>query len=281
MPRRAVTNWSDYRVQVVLGEEIFGEHFRGYLAARLGQDLDRPERGHILSSFGVGELGLHLLFETPATIALRRAAAGDPGLAHALLGVASQARALPMIFSFNPGRTFIEVDEPGAAGYGKLTISLLDAGVPIPLLRYQTGDLVRLLDSKEVIDTLRRRGFAVPPDLPSPLLALEGRDRDALPNESHLGVYKDALYADHLVATRVTGALRIVFRDAACTLHVQLAAAAVPITGMEQRLLDALPAPLRSARVVLWPYRHFPFGMTLDYERKFSYYVPGEREAPP
>jgi phenylacetate-CoA ligase len=273
-------NWSDYRVQVVLGEEIFGEHFRRYLATSLGHDLDRPERGHIISSFGVGELGLHLLFETPATIAVRRASAADSGLAQALLGVPSRVQALPMIFSFDPERTFIEVDEPGAAGYGKLTISLLEAGMPIPLLRYQTGDIVRVLDREDVTDALQRRGLAVPPDLPSHLLALEGRDRDSLPNQSHLGVYKDALYADHLVATRVTGAFRIVFVEAACTLHVQLAAAAVPSAGMEQRLLDALPAPLRSTRLVFWPYHRFPFGMTLDYERKFTYYVAGERAAP-
>jgi phenylacetate-CoA ligase len=71
------TDWSRYRVHVVLGEEIFGEHFRDYVAGCLGHDVDHPERGYIASSFGVGELGLHLCFETPATIALRRAAFTD------------------------------------------------------------------------------------------------------------------------------------------------------------------------------------------------------------
>ena len=63
-------------MNVIIGEEIFGEHFREYLAAGLGLDPDRPERGYIMSSFGVGELGLHLCYETTATIALRRAAFG-------------------------------------------------------------------------------------------------------------------------------------------------------------------------------------------------------------
>ena len=57
----------------------------------LGLDLDRPERGYVMSSFGVGELGLHLLFETPATIAVRRALAEDPALAHDL-GMSDGAR---------------------------------------------------------------------------------------------------------------------------------------------------------------------------------------------
>ena len=33
-------------------------------------------------------------------------------------------------------------------------------------------------------------------------------------------------------------------------------------------------------RLVLWPYARFPFGMCLDYERKFSHYVPGEMNPP-
>ena len=58
-------NWRKYRLGVVIGEEIFGEHFRSYVACKLGLDVDEPDGGYIMSSFGVGELGLHLCFETP------------------------------------------------------------------------------------------------------------------------------------------------------------------------------------------------------------------------
>jgi hypothetical protein len=40
-------------------------------------------------------------------------------------------------------------------------------------------------------------------------------------------------------------------------------------------------ADLRPMRLVLWAYAAFPFGMTLDYERKFTYYAPGEPEPLP
>jgi phenylacetate-CoA ligase len=270
------TDWTSYRVQVILGEEIFGEQFRQYVSTRLGLDVDRPDGGYVMSSFGVGELGLHLLFETPATIALRRALARDAAMARVVLAVEGAERVLPMIFSFDPDRTFIEVLEPDAAGYGGLTISLLDTDAPIPLLRYQTGDRVRLLNRDEVTGALHRGGLPVPADLPACLLALEGREGDTLANKSHVGVYKDSLYADHLVAACLTGAFRIQFEGSACTMHVQLAAAAVLIDSLAQRIIAALPSPLRSVRLVLWPYDRFPFGMTLDYERKFSYYA-GER----
>jgi phenylacetate-CoA ligase len=40
--RERGVDWSRYRINAVLGEEIFGEHFRGYIAACLGLNLDRP-----------------------------------------------------------------------------------------------------------------------------------------------------------------------------------------------------------------------------------------------
>jgi phenylacetate-CoA ligase len=267
-------DWRHYRPRVVLGEEIFGENFRGYVASCLGIDADGPEDGRILSSFGVGELGLHLCYETAATIALRRAAWRNPDLARELLGVAP-GTCLPMVFAFNPQRTFIEVAEPDPAGYGRLTVSMLDIELPIPLLRYQPGDVGRLLEVNAVVETLRRHGTAVPAEMPLNLLALHGRVKEVLTNGSHVGVYKDALYADHAVARQLTGAFRVIAEaNSAITMHVQLAASHTSLDSLEPQLLQAIPESIRPARLILWPYNRFPFGMTLDYERKFSYYVP-------
>ena len=277
---RAVTegvDWSRYRVNVVIGEEIFGEHFRNYVATCLGLDVDRPENGYIMSSFGVGELGLHLCYETPATIALHRAACNDQGLARDMLGAGGDATPPPMLFAFNPLRTFMEVVEPDRAGYGRLTISMLDDETPLPLLRYQTSDVARLIDAVELAELIARRSLVLPSDLPPALLALKGRDKDALPNGSHLSVYKDALYANSATARHLSGAFRLVFSGTTCTMHVQWADDNTPDAAVEQALLQEMPNSARPTRLVLWPYATFPFGMCLDYERKFSHYVPGDR----
>ncbi len=145
-------DWSRYRVNVVIGEETFGEHFRGYLARCLGLVPGDAARGYIMSSFGVGELGLHLLYEHQATIALRRAVFGQPAFARDLFGIEGEgATALPMIFTFSSERTFIEVLEPDADGFGRMTTSMLDPTLALPLLRYQTGDIVRVLDAAAVL----------------------------------------------------------------------------------------------------------------------------------
>jgi hypothetical protein len=108
------------------------------------------------------------------------------------------------------------------------------------------------------------------------LLALKGRDKDALPNGSHLSVYKDALYADPAIARQLSGAFRLVFSGAACTMHVQLTGDESPDAAVERALLRQIPVSARPTRLVVWPHARFPFGMGLDYERKFSHYVPGE-----
>ena len=270
-------DWRRHRVNIILGEEVFGEHFRAYLAECVGLDVDRPEDGYIMSSFGVGELGLHLCYETPATVGLRRASAGNPDFARDLLGIRYDDGApLPMIFTFNPMRTFVEVVDCDSHGYGSLTISMLDPDRAIPLLRYQTGDIVRILDHVQVAELVRSHGVVLPGGLPPNLLALRGRHSEALPNGSHAALYKDALYADHSIARRLTGAFRVMFTGERATIHVQLGPSHAPATSMEEGILQAVPAHQRPERVVLWPYRQFPFGMTLDYERKFTHYVAGE-----
>lgn len=271
-------DWRRHRMNAVLGEETFGEHFRGYVAQCLGIDLDHPEEGYIMSSLGVAELGLNLGFEPPATIALRRAAVKQPAFARDLLGRdGGPGLCLPVIFTFNPQRTFIEIVEPDGNGYGKMTVSMLDPDRSIPLLRYQTGDIARLLDRDQVEATARRHGVQVG-DVPAALLALQGRYREALPNGLQVGFYKDVLYANHELARQLTGAVRLIFSGKLCTMHVQLVKGQAPDAALEQGILREIAADVRPARLVLWPYAAFPFGMGLDYERKFSHYVPGERD---
>jgi hypothetical protein len=125
---------------------------------------------------------------------------------------------------------------------------------------------------------MRRLGLTPAFELPSPLLALQGREQERLPNGSHVGAYKDALYADHVVARSVTGALRMIFSGEECTMHVQLAEGMASDDRLNSRLIEVLPERARPVRLHLWPYHRFPFGMTVDYERKFRHYVPGEQD---
>ena len=205
---------------------------------------------------------------------MARAAAGNPSLAGDLFGTTPGAWR-PMVLTFDAQRTFIEILDPDAQGFGRLTISMLDPSRQVPLLRYQTGDVARFLDRDHVTAALRAHGVAMG-ELPPALLALRGRTREALPNGAQVGDVQG-----RAVRQRRSGpplhrcdASRSLERPA--TMHVQLIRGQKPAPVLERALLHELAADVRPSRVVLWPYARFPFGMGLDYERKFSYDVPGE-----
>ncbi len=274
-------DWGRHRVNAIVGEEIFGERFRSYLSQCLGADVNRSDRGYIMSSFGVGELGLHIGYETRATIALRQRALEDPAFARDLFGITPEsASPLPMLFAFNPLRSFIEILDSDHLGYGAMTTSMLDVERKIPLLRYQTGDVSALVTPDRVAELVTQHGITLPGPIPGALFALKGRNTEEMPNGSHVGTYKDALYVHPHAAESLTGAVRLVFADGGGTMHVQLARTASASAALRHDILSGLPPGIDPPRLVLWPYGDFPFGMTLDYERKFAYYVPGEGEPP-
>ena len=152
--------WCQFKLNAVIGEEIFGEHYRGFIAERLG--LTREQR--IMASMGVAELGLHLCYETPATIDLRRAAFNNPKFAQDLFGIDPDRMVLPMLYSFHPQRIFVESIGQDTEGYGQMTVSLLDTGLTVPLMRYQTGDAIRLLEPDTVAAAAHLHG--IPPPAP-------------------------------------------------------------------------------------------------------------------
>ncbi len=257
-------DWSATNVNLIIGEETFGENFRDYLAEHFNIDPARPEEGLIVSSMGVGELGLNLFHETRESVALRRRAAADEGLSRALFGDPAHRQAPPMLFVYNPQRTLVEVVEPGADGFGALTVTVADRDAPLPLIRYRTGDVARPIDPAAVRDRAE-----VLPRLP--MVALLGREGSRLPDGRDILAYKDALYRDRAVARRLSGAFRLQWDGEAATLHVQLRPQAPATSDLAARLAEVMPGGLVPERIRLWPYRQFPFGMTLDHERKFSY----------
>ncbi|MCL4743903.1 MAG: hypothetical protein KJZ83_00660 [Burkholderiaceae bacterium] len=314
-------DWRAHRVHVIVGEEPFGERFRDYVAARLGVDLDDAGGGLIASSMGVAELGLNLFFETRDTIAMRRALDRDEAARQALFGASPFATPAPGVFAYNPLRSFVEVLDPDASGLGELVVSQLDKDAPLPLLRYRTGDVARLLGDDEA-DRLRRASAAgplAPAPMPFPLIAIAGRRKDLLPNGRSVLRYRDALYRDPRLASSLSGALRLQWDEAAAgnaaaarttvrspdktaatasgealeetfakapeeatggspgealRAQVQLRRGVEPDPAIESALAQALRASGAPASVQCWRFAEFPFGMNLDYERKFSYYVP-------
>ncbi len=271
--RASGLDWGRFRIHVVLGEETFGEAFRHYLMSALGQDPEGWTAGLAISSMGVGELGLNLFFETRETLRLRQLADRRPHALRPAIG-AWPGRVPPLLLVYDPLRIFVEVIEPDPNGFGALVISTLDPSLMLPLMRYRTGDRARLLDAAEVERALQDagdRGMAIPR---LPMIALAGRETDQLSDGRTLLDIKDALYLKPAIADQLSGAIRIEQAGGGCRLHVQMSAdAGDETTDLAKGLAACLPKPASGDQdqLKIWRHAEFPFGRTLDYERKFNY----------
>ena len=259
-------DWSQLRMNVILGEEMFSEDYRSYLAAALRIPLDESDGTLIGSSMGVGELGLNLFFENSATIALRRA-----------WHRRNPDAVLPSWFCFNPLRSYVEIVEPGPDGVGDLVITMLDREAPVPMIRYRTGDRARWLteEDREPLQDAEREALAA---VPFPMLAMLGRARDQVDSHWHVDQFKALLYRRPALADQLSGAFRVLPIADGLRLDVQLAqCASRPPEAVGADLAEliaesaarrAVPAP----ELCCFAYAEFPHGMGLDYERKFRYF---------
>ena len=264
-------DWGRIHKNLIIGEESFGENFRNYVGRQLHIDPDDPTTGIIGSSMGVGELGLNLCFETPETIALRRLINRTPALKSKLFGCHSDADPLPMLFAYNPLAFHLETCDRGPDGYGALLVSILEDDCPIPLFRYRTGDEARLLNGDDIRTAFQAQGMTCPALPKLPLLCVRGRDRDRLDDSGlHMGAVKDALYQDMGFADRITGAFRIE-KDKPAQIHIQLRPGIRPDAVSLSGIFSGDHLLFSTGEIRLWDYDQFPYGKTIDYERKFRY----------
>jgi phenylacetate-CoA ligase len=278
--RSAGVDWRALNTSVILGEEMLVEAQRDHIARHLGIDPDQSAHRMVGSSFGVGELGLNLLFETRATLRIRRAARRAPALAALLHGGAegpAEQGALPAVFCYAPQRLCVEIIEPDAQGWGGLCLTLLDQRAVIPLPRFATGDLARLLRPAEVAQAAGMAGVDTPW---LPVVLLSGRQADRAAGAPSVEAIKELLYADFDDAERLTGAFLIGPAAGAgpTRVRVQAVNAAGAGTaeggGLQARLQQRAAAGRLQVDIQVLAPEHFAQGPLIDFERKFAYQAP-------
>lgn len=271
--RVAGVDWKALNTSVIIGEEVLVEAQRDYLAARMGFDPDHDSQRLIGSSFGVGELGLNLLFETRETIRMRRAMRLQPEVAQLLSGK-SDVGSVPCVFCYNPLRCYIEVLNPDSDGFGELCFTMLDPQAIIALPRYSTGDFGKRVSRQDAAQAAQLAQTTAPW---LPVVVVKGRIQDRPTGMPSVESIKELIYLDHAVADQLTGAFRIEKNDAGgvkLTLQTNSERAAVD-AGLRQQLVAlghrqlSIPLDFDLLAPLAFPYRPL-----LDHERKFSYLAP-------
>jgi phenylacetate-CoA ligase len=276
--RAAGVDWTALNTSVIMGEEVLVEAQRDFIAAHMGIDLDHDTQRLIGSSFGVGELGLNLLFETRETIRMRRAMRTNAQVAQLLTDSADDGSA-PSVFCYNPLRCHIEVLKPNPDGFGELCFTMLDAHAIIALPRFSSGDMGRLVSRPDAAQAAQEAATPAPW---LPVVVLKGRMKDRPAGMPSVESIKELIYTKPAVADQLTGAFRIAPDSGGVKLTLQASYdRAADFPALRQQLLKMgaarLPMPLELE--ILAPLA-FPYRPLLDYERKFTY-VASELTAPP
>ena len=268
--------WRRLRVHLVIGGEFIAENMRTYLAHLLGTDPADAEQGRIFLNMGLTELGISLFRDAPNPTRLRRAAQKDQALRYALFGEGT--RVCPEVLHYDPRETFVEslADD---AGVPRIVVSVLDPARKLPLLRYDTGDMGRVLSHDHLAQVLDEHGYgSLVPEFHLPVGLLYGRVR-RVPLADGGSVssqeVKEALFADAAVASRLTGFFRITQASGRTEVLVQTREDAGLSAELDERLEICL-CRYAGARVPVQtvPYREFPYGFEPDYERKPRYVDP-------
>ena len=262
-------NWTALNTSIILGEEMLVEAQRGYIAAKLGIDLDRDKVRMVASSFGIGELGLNLLFESRETIALRRAMVDSPTVMRLIAGHIVFG-ASPSVFCYNPLRCHVDVLAPDGEGYGELCFTVSNPHAVIPLPRYATGDYGRLVNRGDHCQAAAMVGIS-PCGLP--VVVVCGRLRDRPPGVPSVEDIKEILYSDYTLADQLTGAFVIDFVDNQPRLRLQ---AVVEEQASCRVLCDQFMRLYRKKigldlRLEVLALKDFPGAPPNDFERKFPY----------
>ncbi|MEW6582327.1 MAG: hypothetical protein AB1416_06165, partial [Actinomycetota bacterium] len=260
--------WAPAATFMIVGGEWVAESWRSHVGALTG--FGRPGKdpaSGILLSMGAAELGLHCLVETPELRGARQALR-DRGLRKEVFG--RDPGYSPSLFSFDPGRLFVEEREH-EGGDRTLAVTTLGPRL-VPLIRYDLGDLADVVPAETLNEALGRHGSPVRVD--GPVVAVWGRA--ATPHGARWSLrpelVKERLFATPADAACLSGRFHIQDAGTGPRLHVQLRDGAAPRPGLTadlERFLEAASGAV--GHVFLHHHREYPFHLPGDYQHKPRY----------
>jgi phenylacetate-CoA ligase len=184
-------DWTRIRVYGAVGGEAMTEAMRDHLERRLVK---------VRSGYGASDIQVGIAGETDLSVWVRKLLVERSEVREALLGGDEQR--IPMVFQYNPLENYIEINERGEA-----VVTLNNASVLSPKLRYNVGDEGLTMKKDEVLERLASAGVDLPQPPPrswaAPFFFLYGR-RDGTVSYMGANIYpidvEYGLYRDEALA---------------------------------------------------------------------------------
>lgn len=248
--------WSDYKISAVIGGTWFSDSFVQYAETLLNQGRGTSDstKNHIFSTMGVTEVGLNLFTATPDLIALRNIIQAQDSLQLDFFG---RKGAVPTLFYAMSPQVYIEVIDRDESGVGDLVVTHLDTEVTPQLIRYKTGDKVKIIDREKLAS------IGVPLLLDHPVYAMVGRASELSSTNLDQNDIKQLLYSDHNLAKCITGHFEITENTSDKTkVKVQLRAGCQEMPNIKE--MDSLS-------IEFVAYEQFTKDLTVSYEHKWKH----------
>ena len=204
------------------------------------------------SGYGASDIQIAIGGETDLSVHIRRLLVARADVREALLG--PDENRVPMVFQYNPLEVYIEVNDRGES-----LITVNNASVLSPKLRYNVGDEARVLSRRAVLSRLAELGIGgpFPAGWSVPFLLLFGR-ADSTVSYMGANIYpidvEYGLYRDRSLAAAIEG-FCLELDDSSLephpVIHVQLRAAgdigdrAAAADALREAVVDHLAASSR------------------------------------
>ena len=242
-------------VSLILGGEFLAEGLREYFIERIGVNS-------VFSSFGTAELGLNLMHETPLSVFIRKTMKDNRGFFKAFSIDAAGYDFLPTVFQFYPGVYFLESIE------NQLIATPMVPDRPLPLVRYATGDVAKVVDNAVVMDALKDFGIECGGlENNMPFVFLWGRDEILSIKGKAVSIAKirEALFNNTGLAGVTTGRF---FVDVVEGSHINLSIQLRKGGRIEDGVVSCAVSEICNAdiRVVSYEFDAYPY--EVDFERK-------------
>ena len=228
---------------------------------------------------GMSEFGFNLFFESTETIRLRKILQKNEKLRKELLGK-DMPPYLPMCFNYFPQAFYVEEVQ------GEIVITTLNEKSKIPLIRYNTKDMGRIIEYETLNQALAQDALNTQRLLPhfkSPLVLMFGKVEFLEVNG--IKIYppqiQDIIYNNPEIARKTTGYFHLTHKEKQKPkLEIQIKKG--PVSFMEKNKFRAQCEEAffeyfkgqlgkRDIDIIVEPYARFRWGMEIDYERKFKY----------
>jgi phenylacetate-coenzyme A ligase PaaK-like adenylate-forming protein len=218
-------------IGILMAGENITESWRDYVLKRIGKEGEAERTCLIYGTADAGIMG----HETPTTIAARRLARDDPGLATALFG---DDEVQPTFVEYQPGFRFTETTPDGYL--------LFTVDTAFPLIRYRINDRGSVITAQELARLLDRCGHELrvrTSTAHAGFIAL-GRRTDIATTFYALKIFPESIRAaleDAELAGVLSGKFHLMTEDdeafeQTLRLHVELRAGACADAGLAPRL---------------------------------------------